>query len=133
MTAAASHMRPPRPAFKTGGGIIVALCLATSAHAQDRATYCNGLGNASVAPTDEGYAVSVVNAYCPNNGWSDLLDVVTLEIDGLRILVQVFSAPGLTPDDIVVIPPAGWMADPARLTVEEHETGVIRLFPVALS
>jgi hypothetical protein len=109
------------------------LCIATSAHAQDRAEFCDGLGRAAIARDGAEYVVTVLNPFCPSNGWPDGLTVVVLEIDGLRIAVQLWSQQGRTPDTFVVIAPAGWLSDPASLTLEEQAHGVIRLVPVALS
>jgi hypothetical protein len=133
MPAAASHMHTPNPAFKCVAGIFAALCIATTAHAQDRASLCDGLGSASIVRDGAEYVVTVVNPFCPSNGWPDGLTVVVLEIDGLRIPVQLRSEQGRTPDTFVVIAPAGWLSDPASLTLEEQAHGVIRLRPMGLS
>jgi len=109
------------------------LCIATSAHAQDRAEFCDGLGRAAIVRDGGEYVVTVLNPFCPSNGWPDGLTVVVLEIDGLRIPVQLFSEQGRTPDTFVVIAPAGWLSDPASLTLEEQAHGVIQLRPMGLS
>jgi len=112
----------------------IALCALTSpAYAADSAEWCHGLGMASIAASGAEYVVTVVNPYCQAGAWADDLEVVTLDVDGLRVTLQVWSEPGLTPDAFVVLPPSGWLADPASLTVEEHESGTIRLVMVALS
>jgi hypothetical protein len=109
------------------------LCVATSAHAHDRAEFCDGLGRAEIVRDGAEYVVTVVNPFCPSNGWPDGLTVVVLEIDGLRIPVQLWSEQGRTPDTFVVIAPDGWLSDPASLTLEEQERGVIRMRPMGLS
>lgn len=109
------------------------LCLAGDASAQDRATFCDGLGRVSVAPSADGYTVTVTNPYCNGGRWSDLLDVIPVEIDGLRIVVQLWSEPGNTPDTAVILPPTGWISVPPEITLREFETGSVVLMMMGLS
>ena len=112
----------------------LALCaLCSPAIAADTATFCGSLGRASIARDGFGYVVTVRNPLCPGNGWMDYLDVIQLSAPGMAVTVQVWSEPGLTPDAIRVIPPAGWMSDPAELVIEEYDTGVIRIVREGLS
>jgi hypothetical protein len=48
--------------------------------------------------------------------------------DGVTIVVFVFSQDGDAPDTYLVAAPAGYFADPEEITVEEHQTGVIRVY-----
>ena len=112
----------------------LALCLiASPAIAADSATWCGGLGMASITEDGAGYLVTVVNAYCPAGAWADSLEVVQLSAPGIRITLQIWSEPGMVPDAFHALPPAGWLADPAELIVDEHQQGVIRISPVGLS
>ena len=127
-----SHDHGPRAV--QGVAALFALCLlAGDAAAQDRATFCDGLGRVSVAPSADGYTVTVTNPYCNGGQWSDLLDVIPVEIDGLRIVVQLWSEPGNTPDTAVILPPTGWISVPPEITLREFETGSVVLIPQALS
>ena len=110
-----------------------AILLASPAIAADSATFCGSLGSASIAPDGFGYVVTVVNPLCPGTGWTTGLDVIPLSIDGFAVVVQLWSQPGETPDAIIVLPPPGWMADPAELIVDEHQSGTIRIIPAGLS
>jgi hypothetical protein len=53
--------------------------------------------------------------------------------NGFTVRVVIMQGPGLAPDMMVVIPPAGYIAIPESVTVEEHESGVIIVVPEGLS
>ncbi len=52
---------------------------------------------------------------------------VTLTLDGLDVVVTVESRPGRTVDTVTVVPPMGYLAEPAWLDVEEDASGVVRI------
>ena len=45
--------------------------------------------------------------------------------NGFTVRVVIMQGNGLAPDIMMVIPPAGYIAVPESVTVEEHEEGVI--------
>jgi hypothetical protein len=45
--------------------------------------------------------------------------------NGFTVRVVILQGPGMQPDTMVVIPPAGYIAIPDTITVEEHEQGTI--------
>jgi len=51
-----------------------------------------------------------------------------LVLDGLAIKVIAIVGRGVTPDRIEVIPPDGYLADPAVLDVPENEVGRVLIF-----
>jgi hypothetical protein len=57
-------------------------------------------------------------------------DEVSYELtrDGVTIVLFVTMGRGDEPDTYLVATPAGYFADPEEITVEEHETGVIRVY-----
>jgi hypothetical protein len=52
---------------------------------------------------------------------------------GFTVRVVIMQGGGLAPDMMMVIPPAGYVAVPEVVTVEEHEQGVIVVFREGLS
>jgi hypothetical protein len=117
-----------------GVAALFALCLLSGdASAQDSATFCGNLGRVTIAPSGDDYTVTITNPYCNGGQWADLLDVIPVEIDGLRVVVQLWSAPGNAPDTAVILPPDGWISVPPEITLREFETGSVVLIPQALS
>jgi hypothetical protein len=57
----------------------------------------------------------------------------TLEIDGMRVDVQLLMGPSNQPDLIRVLSPMSYMAEPESLSVAEGETGCIEVFYLSLS
>jgi len=111
------------------------LCLATSAHAQDRAEWIGLDGTiGSLAVTADGYdyLVTLQNVGTPIT-WGDTLDVYRLEIDGFTVVVQVWSYRNPEPDRMVVLPPPGWIAVPPSIDVHEMQSGTVRVEPLGLS
>jgi hypothetical protein len=53
--------------------------------------------------------------------------------NGFTVRVVIMQGSGNAPDSIVVIPPAGYIAIPEMLTLEEHETGSVLVVPEGLS
>lgn len=45
--------------------------------------------------------------------------------NGFTVRVVILQGGGLAPDTMMVIPPAGYIAVPESVTVEEHQEGVI--------
>ena len=87
----------------------------------------------TITPAGDDYAVSITNPYCNGGQWADLLDVVPVEIDGLRIVVQLWSQSGNAPDTAVILPPDGWISIPPEITLREFETGSVRIVMMGLS
>jgi hypothetical protein len=114
-------------------GLALVLCLAGDASAQDRAAFCDGLGRVTIAPAGNDYTVTVTNPYCNAGRWRDLLDVVPVEIDGVRVVVQLRSEPGNVPDTAVILPPPGWISIPPELTLDEFETDSVVITMMGLS
>lgn len=111
----------------------LALCLLCGpASAQDSATFCEGLGRVSIAADGGGYIVIINNPFCADR-WNDGLDVIPVEVEGVRVVVQFWSSPGRTPDTAVILPPAGWISIPPELTLEEYQSGAVRIWPEGLS
>ena len=48
-----------------------------------------------------------------------------LEIDGLRVIVDLDQQPGDLPDRMIVTPPDGYIARPPEIVVQEGEVGSI--------
>jgi hypothetical protein len=53
--------------------------------------------------------------------------------NGFTVRAVIMQGGGLAPDTLVVIPPAGYIAVPESLTLEEHETGHVLVIPEGLS
>lgn len=53
--------------------------------------------------------------------------------NGFTVRVVIMQGGGLAPDVMMVIPPAGYIAVPEMVSVEEHEVGVILVFLDGLS
>ena len=109
------------------------LCLAGDAQAQDRVTFCGSLGRVTITPAGDDYTVTVTNPDCNGGRLADLLDVVPVEIDGFRVVVQLWSEPGNAPDTAVILPPDGWISVPPEITLQEFETGSVRIVMQGLS
>jgi hypothetical protein len=57
----------------------------------------------------------------------------TLEIGGLSVAVTVTEGELRAADEIAVVPPPGFTAEPARLSVEEDATGLVVIRPLPMS
>ncbi len=57
----------------------------------------------------------------------------TLTLDGFEVVVTVEDGSLRAPERFAVIPPPGFLAEPASLDVEEDTTGVIALLPMPMS
>jgi hypothetical protein len=53
--------------------------------------------------------------------------------NGFTVRVVIMQGMGNAPDTMAVIPPAGYVAIPESVTVEEHEIGVIHVYLEGLS
>ena len=132
LVPAPSHDHGPRAV--QGVAALFALCmLAGDASAQDRVTACNGLGGVTLAPAGNDYTVTITNPYCGRGGWNNDLEVLTVEIDGFRVIVQLWNQPGRRTDTAVILPPTGWISVPPEITLEENETGSVLVTMVGLS
>lgn len=109
------------------------LCLTGDAKAQDAVTACNGLGGVALAPAGNDYTVTITNPYCGRGGWNNDLEVIAVEIDGFRVIVQLWNQPGRRTDTAVILPPVGWISVPPEITLEENETGSVLVTMVGLS
>ncbi|MBP1805867.1 hypothetical protein [Rubellimicrobium aerolatum] len=80
----------------------------------------------------EDHPADVVFTNRLTHGNSIQMDFV-LEIDGMRVGVAVVNGVGEAPDVVTVRPPAGFVAEPATIEVDEGEVGRIRILPALLS
>jgi hypothetical protein len=48
--------------------------------------------------------------------------------EGITVQVIILHGAGNTPDMMVVIPPAGYVAVPEQVTVEEYDAGIISIY-----
>jgi hypothetical protein len=110
------------------------LCLAGDASAQDRAEWPGIDGTGSLTMTADGadYIVTLRNVGTTRQ-WGDDVEVLQLDLDGFAIVAQVWSYNNPTADTLVVFPPAGWVAIPPTLDVQERQSGSVRLVMQGLS
>ena len=57
----------------------------------------------------------------------------TLDLQGIKVLVNVEDGALRSPERFTVVPPPGFTAEPTSLSVDENATGVIALYPVPMS
>lgn len=62
-----------------------------------------------------------------------LTRVFALDLEGFAVTVTVVEGVLRAPDALEVTPPPGFYAEPATISVDEDATGVIALFPMAMS
>ena len=127
-------MSPPRPAFKGAAALFALLCLTGDAQAQDAVTWPGIDGTGSLTLTADG-ADYIVTLYNVGTGriWGEGLAVHALELDGFRVVAQVWSYGNPAPDTLVVFPPAGWVSVPPQIDVQELQSGAVRIVMVGLS
>ena len=118
------QVHTPRPAFKCVGGIFAALCLATSAHAQDRADIAGSIVSLQ-STTHPGAVAELLFVNIPTNHSRDN-GAYTLTLDGLTVSVTFVW--GETADSISVAVPDGFYAVPSQLDQPENATGVIYIY-----
>lgn len=82
--------------------------------------------------TFDGRIVTFCNEMTPRDP-TDPHGPLPLSSGDLTITISVIQWPGRAPDLLTVIPPLGWLAVPASITVEEGACGTILIEPLALS
>lgn len=103
--------------------------LATSAAAQQVASF-NG-SQVSIAPTNAPNAVAKVSfANDTNNTPYETGTEQSLSLDGMTVTLTFEHGPAMDPDTIYIEPPAGYIAVPPVLTVEENRTGTALIYPL---
>ena len=84
-------------------------------------------GHASVEITQAGatYVITFQNALVK----SLTVEPWTVDLNGLTVSGSINSRGGDKPDDLVVVPPAGFWCDPCSQTVDETGEGQVVLYP----
>jgi hypothetical protein len=70
------------------------------------------------------------NTFLRGDAWTRTFH---LDLDGLAVAVTVVDGEGTAPDILTIETPAGYLAQPASLAVEEGLSGTIMLIPVPMS
>jgi hypothetical protein len=56
-------------------------------------------------------------------------DEAAVDAGGITVVLRVFHGPGDSPDSFIALPPDGYFAEPPVLTLNEWQSGVIRILP----
>jgi len=111
-----------------------ALICATAAHAEDRVEF-GTMGPPFTIVLSEVHGETHVADLTVTNQlvWAgEGGDVYTLETGGISVTVFIDHGPGAEPDTIAIEAAPGFVAVPREITLEEGETGVVRIFEALL-
>lgn len=82
----------------------------------------------TLQPTQTPGAVAEV-VFANETVHADEVVTFTLDLDGLAVEVTAVVGRGLTPDEMTVVAPEGYLAVPPEISVAEGEVGVILVVP----
>lgn len=107
--------------------LFIAAIIASPSHADTVHAWANGASYIQIGPTDKPGAVAEVEFYNAEVH-TDAVDAFTLTFRGLPVEVEAIVGRGLTPDDMTVTPPDGYIAVPPFVSVPENESRVIVIY-----
>lgn len=106
---------------------IAAVVISTQAEAQDTATWGRDASHIRLQETQAPGAVAEVEfKNAPVH--SDVVEFFDLTRNGLTVSIEATLGRGMTPDDMTVTPPDGYIAVPSQISVPEGETMVITIY-----
>jgi hypothetical protein len=106
----------------------LALILLASPCAAQQA-YSWGQSFAHIKAVGEGAVVTIGNRLTV---WPDRFVLFGLDHGGIAVTVEVDQGPGDVPDVVIVHPPAGFVAVPPRVVMDEGTDAVIRIDPIPM-
>ena len=96
--------------------------LASPVHSAERYCWAGCESTVIIAPHPDAAAVVTFDNRMVH---STATAVFTLDLNGLSVSVEAHVGRGEEPDTIFVTPPAGYVAVPPMVTVQENDTGEI--------
>jgi len=109
--------------------ILTALILAASPAMAEQQAYSWGGSYAHIKAGDGGAVVTLHNG---PTVWPTFWVLFGLGHDGIAVSIEVEQGPGDVPDRVSVIPPAGFVAIPHKVTMPEDTEAVIQIVPIDL-
>ena len=106
---------------------IIALLACSPAHADTVHAWANGSSYVQIGPTDKPGAVAEVEFYNAEVH-TDAVETFTLTFRGLPVDVEAVVGRGMTPDDMTVTPPEGFIAVPPWVSVPEGESRTVTIY-----